>query len=128
MQYVPIIFKPHIAFSSQMFDMLNNLRHLGKIVAIKTVKLDQYQVDSLYAHHKEKDYWKRIVEAMTEGPSVVVCIKGNHCELRKWALEQRQIYRVLDNKAYNYVHCTDIYAEPLYELDILMPEWQKEYV
>ncbi|MCW8196377.1 nucleoside-diphosphate kinase [Proteobacteria bacterium 005FR1] len=49
-----------------------------KIVAAKMLQLSQEQAEGFYAEHKERPFFKDLVEFMTSGPVVVQVLEGEN--------------------------------------------------
>lgn len=47
-----------------------------KIAAMKRVLLSQKEAESFYAVHKERPFFGELVEFMTRGPVVIMCLEG----------------------------------------------------
>ena len=47
-----------------------------KIVAAKMVHLSQAEAEGFYAVHKERPFFKDLVEFMTSGPVMIQCLEG----------------------------------------------------
>ena len=52
-----------------------------QIVAMKMVKLDDEKAGGFYAEHKERPFFKDLVEFMTSGPVVVQVLEGENAIL-----------------------------------------------
>ncbi len=52
-----------------------------KIVAMKMVQLDDEKAGGFYAEHKERPFFKDLVEFMTSGPVVVQALEGENAVL-----------------------------------------------
>ena len=49
-----------------------------KIAAMKRVQLSQKEAESFYSVHKERPFFGELVEFMTRGPVVVMCLEGSN--------------------------------------------------
>jgi len=49
-----------------------------RIAAMKKIKLDDEKAGGFYAEHKERPFFKDLVEFMTSGPVVVMVLEGDN--------------------------------------------------
>ena len=49
-----------------------------RIAAMKKIKLDEEMAGGFYAEHKERPFFKDLVEFMTSGPVVVMVLEGDN--------------------------------------------------
>ncbi|KLL01601.1 MAG: nucleoside diphosphate kinase [Mycoplasmataceae bacterium RC_NB112A] len=80
------IIKPDISKVSLIGEIINVLEKKGlKIVGIKMVQLTQdendlvsFSASRFYQEHKEKPFFKEMVEFMCSAPVVVMCLEGKN--------------------------------------------------
>ncbi|TQR60995.1 nucleoside-diphosphate kinase [Campylobacter troglodytis] len=53
-----------------------------RIVAMKKIKLSKDQAQNFYAIHKDRAFFKDLVEFMTSGPVVVLVLEGENAVLK----------------------------------------------
>lgn len=80
-----------------------------EIKEIRSRNLSEWAVGELYAHHKGKDYWPRILEAMVRGPVIAIDFGNQRLdEQRALALKLReQLKPDCSNPALNLIHSSD---------------------
>lgn len=126
--YSLVVIKPDAVLRGLHGHLISELCTLWQIKAMELRSLTPYEVQQLYPHHTNKDWWPRVESFMISGPSVLVIVEfgfENTCsDVRVWALEQRQRYVHKDrdsNPAINIVHATEHPEEAYRECDLMFP-------
>ena len=77
------IIKPDAVKKNVIGEILARFEKNGlKIAAIKKLKLSNVQAGEFYAVHKERPFFKDLVEFMTSGPVVVSVLEGDNAVLK----------------------------------------------
>ncbi|MBI2374458.1 MAG: nucleoside-diphosphate kinase [Deltaproteobacteria bacterium] len=77
------IVKPDAVKKGCIGGVLDKLEKGGlKIVAARMTRLTQAQAEAFYAVHKERPFYRSLVEFMTSGPVVVSVLEGENAVLR----------------------------------------------
>ena len=73
------IFKPDALQSGVVGKILTKLEEAGlKPVAMKMLQLTQQQAEGFYAVHRERPFFKSLVQSMTSGPVIVQVLEGEN--------------------------------------------------
>jgi nucleoside-diphosphate kinase len=84
MTYMPIektlsIFKPDIIQKNLIGEIIDIFEKKKlKIVALKMLCLTPQQTEKFYEEHKNKPFFKGMVEFMSSSPVVVICLEGEN--------------------------------------------------
>ncbi|MCB1136728.1 MAG: nucleoside-diphosphate kinase [Chlamydiia bacterium] len=71
------IVKPDAVGSNHIGDIVSRFEHAGlQVVGMKMLHLTQQQAEAFYAVHKERPFYKDLVQYMTSGPVVVMVLEG----------------------------------------------------
>ena len=71
------IIKPDAAAKSVIGEIYTRFEKAGlKIVAAKMLQLDDESAGGFYAEHKERPFYKDLIEFMTSGPVMVTVLEG----------------------------------------------------
>lgn len=71
------IIKPDAVAKNVVGQILSRFEAAGlKVVALKMLQLSQEQAEGFYAEHKERPFFKDLVEFMTSGPVTVQVLEG----------------------------------------------------
>lgn len=54
-----------------------------KIVGMKMIKMAPKQAEGFYAIHKDRPFFNDLVQYMSSGPCVVLCLEGNNA-IKRW--------------------------------------------
>lgn len=77
------IIKPDAVKKNVIGKILDRFESNGlRIVAMKKVKLSKEDAEKFYAVHKERPFFKDLVEFMISGPVVVSVLEGNDAVLK----------------------------------------------
>ncbi|MFL5309556.1 MAG: nucleoside-diphosphate kinase [Myxococcales bacterium] len=77
------ILKPDALQSGVMGKILTKFEEAGlKPVAMKMLQLTQKQAEAFYAVHRERPFFKSLVQYMTSGPVVVQVLEGENAVAR----------------------------------------------
>lgn len=77
------IIKPDAVKKNVIGKILDRFESNGlRIAAMKKVKLSKQQAENFYAVHKERPFFKDLVEFMISGPVVVSVLEGNNAVLK----------------------------------------------
>ncbi len=78
------IIKPDAVAKNQIGDILAVTEAAGfKIRAMQMTHLSRKQAEGFYAVHKERPFFGELVEFMTEGPCVLLCLEREEA-VTKW--------------------------------------------
>lgn len=86
MQKTLAIVKPDAVRQKNVGEILKRLESAGfKIIGIKMVHLTQDQAGTFYAVHKERPFYRSLVQFMSSGPIVPIALEGENAieRLRK---------------------------------------------
>jgi nucleoside-diphosphate kinase len=73
------IIKPDAVAKNVIGEIYSRFEKAGlKIIAAKMLQLSQEQAEGFYAVHKERPFFKDLVEFMTSGPVVVQVLEGEN--------------------------------------------------
>ncbi|WP_043318389.1 nucleoside-diphosphate kinase [Microbulbifer sp. HZ11] len=76
------IIKPDAVAKNVIGEIESRFEKAGlRIVAMKMVQLSQEKAEGFYAEHKERPFFKDLVEFMTSGPVVVQVLEGENAIL-----------------------------------------------
>jgi nucleoside diphosphate kinase len=85
-------------------------------------KLFTQEVQNLYPHHRNKDFFPRILEAMLFDTSIIMSVEGWCVDVRTEALNIRSDWGgIEENKAFNLIHATERPEDAIRELDLMFP-------
>jgi nucleoside-diphosphate kinase len=71
------IIKPDAVRAGHLGAILDAIENTGlKVVATRLVQLTQRQAEGFYAVHRERPFFKSLVEFMTSGPCLVSALEG----------------------------------------------------
>ena len=71
------IIKPDAVAKNVVGQILSRFEAAGlKVVALKMLQLSQEQAEGFYAEHRERPFFKDLVEFMTSGPVTVQVLEG----------------------------------------------------
>lgn len=77
MQRTFSIIKPDAVRKNVVGDILNRIERAGlHIVAMRKMTLRRAQAEAVYAVHKERPFFKELIDFMTSGPVVVSVLEG----------------------------------------------------
>ena len=72
-----VLIKPDAVRNGQSDEIISRLKKLGlKMAARKTLRMDRALAEKHYAVHKEKPFFKELVEYMTSAPIVAAVFEG----------------------------------------------------
>jgi len=78
------IIKPDAVANNQIGDILAVTEGAGfKIRALQMTQLSRKQAEGFYAVHKDRPFFGELVEFMTEGPCVLLCLEREDA-VAKW--------------------------------------------
>lgn len=78
------IIKPDAVQKGVIGQIMNRIEENElKIVGIKMIHMDKARAEGFYAVHKGKPFFAPLVEFMSSGPVVVMCLEGDGA-IRKW--------------------------------------------
>ena len=86
MQKTLAIIKPDAVRQKNVGEILKRLESAGfKIIGIKMVHLTQDQAGAFYAVHKERPFYRSLIQFMSSGPIVPIALEGENAieRLRK---------------------------------------------
>lgn len=70
------IIKPDAVLKNQIGAILAVTEEQGfKVKAMRMIHMTRHQAEGFYAVHKERPFFGELVEFMTEGPCVVMCLQ-----------------------------------------------------
>lgn len=73
------ILKPDAVKGNHIGQILARLEAKGlRLVALKMIKLNRPQAEAFYAVHRERPFFKDLVEFITSGPVVASVLEGDH--------------------------------------------------
>ena len=73
------IFKPDIIQKNLIGEIINIFEKKKlKIVAMKMLRLTSQQTEKFYEEHKERPFFKEVVEFMSSSPVVIICLEGEN--------------------------------------------------
>lgn len=73
------IIKPNAVKKNVMGAVIQKFEENGlKVAAAKLVKLERAQCEEFYAEHKARPFFPELVEFMTSGPVLLMCLVGDH--------------------------------------------------
>ena len=77
------IIKPNAVKKNVMGEIITQFESQGlKVAAAKLVKLDRALCEEFYAEHKERPFFGELVDFMTSGPVMLMCLSGENAVLR----------------------------------------------
>jgi nucleoside-diphosphate kinase len=72
-----IIIKPDAIMRGMAGELISRFERKGlKIVGLKMEKLDEMKLNTHYAHHKDKPFFKELVKFMSAIPSILMVLEG----------------------------------------------------
>jgi nucleoside-diphosphate kinase len=72
-----VMLKPGVLQRRILGEVLGRLERKGlKIVALKLIRMHTAQVEALYAEHRGKDFYEKLVEYTLSGPVIPLLIEG----------------------------------------------------
>jgi len=72
-----VLVKPDAVQNGQGDEIISRLEKLGlKMVALKTLRMDRALAEQHYAIHRDKPFFKELVEYMTSAPIVAAIFEG----------------------------------------------------
>lgn len=78
MEKTLVIIKPDAVNRGLIGDVIKRFEQKGlKVVAMKMKFLEDAELEEHYAHHKEKPFFKGLVEFMKHAPSILMILEGN---------------------------------------------------
>ncbi len=73
------IIKPDAVAAGHTGDVVSEIEQAGfRILAMRMTRLSVRQAQSFYAVHRDKPFYSKLVEFMTEGPVVVLALEGQN--------------------------------------------------
>ncbi len=88
------IIKPNAVKKNAIGPIIAKFEENGlKIAAAKMVRLSKAKCEEFYAEHKARPFFGELVEFMTSGPVVLMCLKGENA-----VLKNREIMGATDPK------------------------------
>jgi nucleoside-diphosphate kinase len=77
------ILKPDVVAANEIGEILARFENDGlKIVAVKMVHLTKEQAEGFYAVHKERPFFKALIDFMISGPVLVQVLEGENAVLK----------------------------------------------
>lgn len=77
------IIKPDAVAKNVIGEIVSRFENNGlRVIAMKMVHLTREQAEGFYAVHRERPFYKDLVEFMTSGPVVVQVLEGENAILR----------------------------------------------
>lgn len=132
MQKTFAIIKPDAVAKNQIGDILAVTEAAGfKIKALQLTQLSRKQAEGFYAVHSERPFFGELVEFMTEGPCVLMCLEREDA-VAKWretmgatnpanAAEGTIRKRFAESVGRNCVHGSDSLENAAIELAYFFP-------
>jgi nucleoside-diphosphate kinase len=132
MQKTFAIIKPDAVAKNQIGDILAVTEAAGfKIKALQLTQLSRKQAEGFYAVHKDRPFFGELVEFMTEGPCVLMCLEREDA-VAKWretmgatnpanAAEGTIRKRFAESVGRNCVHGSDSLENAAIELAYFFP-------
>lgn len=78
------IVKPDAVAKKQIGSIVSMIEKSGLVIkGMKMIRLAQSQAEQFYAVHKERPFYHDLVQFMTEGPVVVLCLEGDNA-IQRW--------------------------------------------
>lgn len=78
------VIKPDALEKGVVGEICGRIEEAGlKIVGMKMIKMSPKQAEGFYAVHKERPFFNGLVQYMTSGPCVVICLEGNNA-IKRW--------------------------------------------
>jgi len=78
-----IIVKPDVMAAGAASPLLAEIERAGLVlVARRTLRMQRQSVEALYAEHRGKDFFPRLVEFMSSGPCLVAVFEGEQAVAR----------------------------------------------
>ncbi|MCC6031191.1 MAG: nucleoside-diphosphate kinase [Desulfurococcales archaeon] len=72
-----VMIKPDAYERRLIGEIISRIERKGlRIIAMKMIRMSREQAEKLYAVHKEKPFFKDLVEFVTRGPVVVMAVEG----------------------------------------------------
>ena len=79
MEHTLALVKPDAVANKSSGDIIKRYEHSGfEIVAMKLTKLSKKEAQSFYAVHNERPFFNGLVDFMTSGPIVALCLKAEN--------------------------------------------------
>ncbi|MBS0634182.1 MAG: nucleoside-diphosphate kinase [Verrucomicrobia bacterium] len=73
------IIKPDAVANNHIGGIISMLEKAGlQVIAAKMVHMTQEDAEGFYAVHKERGFFRELVDFMTSGPSLVMVLEGEH--------------------------------------------------
>jgi nucleoside-diphosphate kinase len=132
MQKTFAIIKPDAVANNQIGEILAVTEAAGfKIKALQMTQLSRKQAEGFYAVHKDRPFFGELVEFMTEGPCVLMCLEREDA-VAKWretmgatnpanAAEGTIRKRFAESVGRNCVHGSDSLENAAIELAYFFP-------
>lgn len=78
------ILKPDAVANGSIGAILAEIQSRGfRICAMRMIRLSRHQAEGFYAVHKERPFFRGLIDFMTEGPVVVLALEGEDA-IKKW--------------------------------------------
>ena len=72
-----VMIKPDAYERRLIGEIISRIERKGlRIIAMKMIRMSREQAEKLYAVHKEKPFFKDLVEFVTRGPVIVMAVEG----------------------------------------------------
>lgn len=112
------IIKPNAVEKGVIGNIINRFENNKlRVVAIKSVWLNRYEVESFYSIHRDKPFFRGLVDFMSSGPVVAIVLEGESAVTKnrelmgstdpEHAKEGTIRYDFADNVTMNAVHGSD---------------------
>jgi nucleoside-diphosphate kinase len=77
------IIKPNSVKKNNVGAIIDRFEKAGlRVAAAKLLTLDRAKAEGFYAEHKERPFFKSLVDFMTSGPSMLMVLEGENAVLR----------------------------------------------
>ncbi|MCX7765652.1 MAG: nucleoside-diphosphate kinase [Candidatus Sumerlaeia bacterium] len=79
MEQTFIMLKPDAVTRGLVGEIIQRLERKGlQIIALKLIKMNRVQAEQLYAEHKGKEFYERLLNFVTDKPVVVMVVRGKN--------------------------------------------------